>query len=191
MRTRTRYRMLAILPALFILAGCTQQRQAPALQNQLSQLNQQLQTLTDQSIALEQQNSLNVQSTVGVYLLPAAQSHAILQSGIGKLSISLSHVESEANGTRALLHIRTSDASGLPAFSAQLDWGQIDPVSGKPLTRDIQTQSFIVTPTLLPKSEAVVELRLSGLSPEQLGFIRLHRLEEVSAPPPVAAIEAP
>ncbi|PWC15002.1 hypothetical protein B4923_02900 [Brenneria roseae subsp. americana] len=188
---RTRYRMLAILPALFILAGCAQQRQMPKLQNQLNQLNHQLQTLTDQATALEQQNALNVQSTSGVYLLPAAQNNAILQSNIGKLSVSLSHVETEANGTRALLHIRTIDSARLPAFSAQLDWGQIDPVSGKPLTSDMQTQSFIVTPTLLPKAEAVIELRLSGLSPEQLGFIRLHHLEEVPAPPPVAATEAP
>ncbi|MFC3394764.1 DUF3251 domain-containing protein [Brenneria rubrifaciens] len=186
---RTRYRMLAILAALFILTGCAQQRQMPTLQNQLKQLNQQLQTLTSQATALEQQNALNAQSISGVYLLPTAQSHAMLQSDIGKLSVSLSHIETEANGTRALLHIRTIDSSRLPAFSAQLDWGQIDPVSGKPLTRDSQTQSFTVTPTLLPKAAAAIELRLSGLSPEQLGFIRLHHLEEVSAQPPVT--EAP
>ncbi|WP_409310131.1 DUF3251 domain-containing protein [Pectobacterium sp. B1J-3] len=189
---RTRYHPFVILLALLILSGCAQQHEAPKLQNQLNKLSQQLQTLTDQATALEQQNTLNAQSTSGVYLLPAAQSHAVLQSNIGKLSVSLSHIETEANGTRALLHIRIIDtANRLPAFSAHLDWGQLDPVSGKPLTSDQQTQSFIITPTLLPKTEAVIELRLSGLSPEQLGFIRLHQLESIQTPPPVAATEAP
>ncbi|RLM27872.1 hypothetical protein BIY29_01230 [Brenneria alni] len=188
----TRYPMLAILPALVFLAGCTQQRPLPQLQNQLGQLNQQLQTLTNQAAVLEQQNALNAHSTSGVYLLPAAQNSAVLQSSIGQLNVSISNVETEANGTRALLHIQTIDTAQLPAFSAQLDWGQIDPVSGRPLTSDVQTQAFIFSPSLLPKNQAVIELRLSGLSPEQLGFIRLHHiLREEQAVPPVASSDAP
>lgn len=188
----TRYRMLPILPALFFLAGCAQQRQMPQLQNQLSQLNHRLQTLTDQATALEQQNALNAHSDAGVYLLPAAQNRAILQSIIGQLSVSLDHIETEANGTRALLHIRTLDSARLPAFGAHIDWGAIDPVSGKPLTNDVQTQAFRFLPPLLPKTEAVIELRLSGLPPEQLGFVRLYHIaSEEQTPPPVASVDAP
>ncbi|MEC5342360.1 DUF3251 domain-containing protein [Brenneria populi] len=188
----TRYRMFVILPALLVLAGCAQQRQMPQLQNQVSQLNQRLQTLTDQAAALERQNALNAQSNAGVYLLPAAENRAILQSAIGRLSVSLANTEAEANGTRALLHIRTLDAARLPAFSARIDWGLIDPVSGKPLAGDMQTQAFRFLPPLLPKTEAVIELRLSGLSPEQLGFVRLHSIVgEEQTPPPVASVDAP
>lgn len=188
----TRYRMLAVLPVLAVLAGCAQQRQTPQLQNQLSQLNHRLQTLTDQATALERQNALNAQSAAGVYLLPEAQNRALLQSAIGQLGVSLDNIEAEANGTRALLHIRTLDTARLPAFSAHIDWGQIDPVSGKPLTNDTQTQAFKFLPPLLPKTAAVIELRLSGLTPEQLGFVRLYQvIEEEQTPPPVAAIEAP
>ncbi|QTF09522.1 DUF3251 domain-containing protein [Brenneria izadpanahii] len=188
----TRYRILSILPALVFLAGCAQQRQVPQLQNQLSQLNHQLQTLTDQAAALEQQNALNEHSDSGVYLLPAAQSSAVLQSDIGQLRVSLSHIETEANGTRALLNIRTLDAARLPGFSAHVDWGQIDPVSGKPLISDTQTQAFRFLPPLLPKTETAIELRLSGLSPEQLGFVRLYRItREEQTPPPVASTDAP
>ncbi|MCG8707143.1 DUF3251 domain-containing protein [Brenneria sp. 4F2] len=188
----TRYRMISILPTLAFLSGCAQPSQMPQLQNQLGQLNHQLQTLTDQAVALERQNALNGQSNAGVYLLPAAQNRAILQSTIGQLGASLDHIETEANGTRALLHIQTLDAARLPAFSAHIDWGQLDPVSGKPLTNDMQTQAFKFLPPLLPKTEAVIELRLSGLTPEQLGFVRLYRIAgEEQTPPPVAAIEGP
>ncbi|MCL6326282.1 DUF3251 domain-containing protein [Pectobacterium polaris] len=188
---RTRYRVLTFLPALILLAGCAEQRQMPKLQNQIGQLNQQLQTLTDQATALERQNALNSQSTSGVYLLPAAQTSTVLESSIGRLNVSLRNIETEANGTSALLHIRTLDAKGLPAFGAQLDWGRLDPVSGKPLAGDTQTQSFVVSPTLLPKAEAIIELRLSGLPPEELGFVRLHQVQEIQSPPPVAATESP
>ncbi|MBE5201497.1 DUF3251 domain-containing protein [Pectobacterium quasiaquaticum] len=188
---RTRYRVLTFLPALLLLAGCSEQRQMPKLQNQIGQLNQQLQTLTDQATALERQNALNSLSTSGIYLLPAAQTSTVLESSIGRLNVSLRNIETEANGTSALLHIRTLDAKGLPTFGAQLDWGRLDPVSGKPLTGDTQTQSFVVSPTLLPKAEAIIELRLSGLSPEELGFVRLHQVQEIQSPPPVATTESP
>lgn len=103
----------------------------------MGQLNRQLQTLTAQALALEQQNTLNSHSTHGVYLLPSAKNSAILESNIGKLSISLSHIEPEANGTQALLHVRLLEGTALPAFHAQLDWGQLDPVSSKPLPSEI------------------------------------------------------
>ncbi|MEM8266887.1 DUF3251 domain-containing protein, partial [Morganella morganii] len=61
--------------------------------------------LTDQTTALERQNQLNQHSDNGVYLLPAARSAARLQSGIGELSVSLSHIKNEANGTQAQLHV--------------------------------------------------------------------------------------
>ncbi|MEH0875457.1 DUF3251 domain-containing protein [Pectobacterium cacticida] len=188
---RTRYDILAFLSVLVLLTGCAEQHQMPELQERLGQLNQQLHSLNNQATALEQQNTLNAHSTSGAYLLPAAQTSALLESGIGKLSIALRNIETEANGTRALLYIHILDAPGLPAFSAQLDWGSVDPVNGKPLASSVQTQSFIVSPTLLPKAEALIELRLSGLSPQELGFIRVHQVEKIQSPPPIAATDTP
>ncbi|MCW2474783.1 DUF3251 domain-containing protein [Candidatus Symbiopectobacterium sp. NZEC151] len=169
------YRASGLL--ILVLAGCSAPPQTPTLQREVGQLNRQLQTLTAQAIALEQQNSLNSHSTHGVYLLPSAKSSAILQSNIGKLSVSLSNIESEANGTQALLHIRLLEGAALPAFHAQLDWGQLDPVSNKPLPSETQTQALALDAPLLPKAEAVFGVRLSGVTPEQLGFIRLHQVE--------------
>ena len=135
------YRTSGLL--MLMLAGCSAPPQPPTLQREVGQLNRQLQTLTAQALALEQQNTLNSHSTHGVYLIPAAKNSAILQSNIGKLSVSLSHVEPEANGTQALLHVRLLEGTALPSFHAQLDWGQIDPISNKPLQSDTQTQPLL------------------------------------------------
>lgn len=174
------YLMLVTLPVL-LLASCATPHQTTPLQREVGQLNRQLQALTTQTLALEQQNAINKQSTSGVYVLPAAQSSAILQSAIGKLSVSLSHIEPEANGTQAVLHINLLDGTALPAFSAQIDWGQTDPVSGKPLASDMLTQTITVDNALMPKTQAQVALRLSGVMPEQLGFVRLHQVTPLAS----------
>lgn len=177
------YRMLGILPVLLTLTHCSAPRPSSSLQNEVGQLNRQLQTLTVQTLALEQQDTLNKHSTSGVYLLPAAQSSAILQSAIGRLSVSLSQVEPEANGSQAVLHISLLDGTALPGFSAQVDWGQADPVSGKPLVGGMLTQTLDVESALLPKTQVQVAMRLSGLTPEQLGFVRLHQVTPHAAAP--------
>src|SRR5476649_767904 len=170
------YRSFYAVAALLFLSGCAQQPnpQTPALKDEVSQLNQRLDYLNHQMSALIQQNALNERSTGGVYLYPAAQTGAQVESQIGKLQVSLGPVETEANGSRALLQIRTADSSALTPFHAIVDWGQIDASSGKPLTADTLSQPINVPASLLPKPEATIELRLSGLAPEQVGYIRLH-----------------
>ncbi|NDL64980.1 DUF3251 domain-containing protein [Acerihabitans arboris] len=171
----TSYRSLYAGASLLLLAGCAHQSnpKIPELKSEIVQLNQRLQYLNDEASALMQQNALNEQSADGVYIYPAAQTGAQIDSGIGMLLVSLGTVEAEANGSRALLHIRTADRSTLPAFHAVVDWGQVDPASGKPLTADTLSQPIVVPASLLPKPEATIELRLSGLAPEQVGYIRL------------------
>lgn len=178
-----RFRLLTVLPTLIALAGCAQQQQLPQVQQEIRQLNQRLQTLAEQAAALERQNTLNAHSSAGVYLLPAAKNYALVDSAIGRLSVSLSHVSQEASGTYAQLHIRLIDGGTLPNFRAHLDWGELD-ASGKPLTNGAQTQSFAVSQTLVPKWEAAIALRLTGLPPEQLGFIRLYDIEKVAGVAP-------
>ncbi len=187
----TGYRTVCTLLALAMLSGCASStdKELPQLKNQVSKLNQQLQYLNDQASALLLQNTLNEQSTTGVYLYPAAQTAARVDSDAGKLQVSLGRVEPEANGARALLHIRTADATALQPLNAVVDWGQIDPTSGKPLTVDTLSQPISVPASLLGRSEATVELRLSGLTPEQVGYIRLHditRQSPVNPPAPDA-----
>ncbi|WP_114191530.1 DUF3251 domain-containing protein [Edaphovirga cremea] len=185
------YRKISLLSVLALLTACAQNPEIPQLKSEVGQLNQKLQSLTNQASALEQQSSLNRMSDQGVYLLPAANSGARLKTSIGELSISLSHISPEANGTQALLHIRALSQAQLPAFTATVDWGEVDPATGKPLTIDMLSQPISVSTSLLPKTEETIELRFSGLTPEQLGFIRLHHVVPVSASTDSATASSP
>lgn len=175
-----RYRQVCLLTAMILLAGCAQNREVPKLTNQVVELKQVLGELTEQATALERQNRLNQSSTSGVYLLPAANNAARLQSSVGELSLSLNYVKSEANGSQATLYVRTLSGQYLPGFTAMLEWGQLDPATGMPLTAQAQSQQIQSASSLLPKTEQIFELRLSGVTPAQLGYIRVHSIEPVT-----------
>ncbi|WP_047608926.1 DUF3251 domain-containing protein [Rahnella aquatilis] len=179
-------RLLLACATLFSLTGCaTQNSQIPALKTEVGQLNQKLQRLTDLAIALEQQTTLNRQSDNGVYLLPAAKSAALLKSNIGELSVQLTRIAPDASGVQAVLEIKNNAGQPLPPFTASLSWGQLDPVTGKPLTVDMQTQTLTVEPDLLPGPVKTVDVKFNQVTVETLGFVQLHNIVATTPPPVV------
>ena len=158
-----RYRQVCLLTAMILLAGCAQNREVPKLTNQVVELKQVLGELTEQATALERQNRLNQSST-----------------SVGELSLSLNYVKSEANGSQAILYVRTLSGQYLPGFTATLEWGQLDAATGMPLTAQAQSQQIQSASSLLPKTEQIFELRLSGVTPSQLGYIRVHSIEPIA-----------
>lgn len=176
-------RLLLAFAALFSLAGCAQQDpKLPELKAEVGQLNQKLSRLTDLATALEQQTTLNRQSTNGVYLLPAAKSAALVKSEIGELSLALTRVAPDASGVQAVLEIKNNAGQPLPAFTATLNWGQLDPVTGKPLTVDMQTQTITVEPDLLPGPVKTIEVKFDQVTVETLGFVHLHNIVATHKP---------
>ncbi|KAB8305636.1 DUF3251 domain-containing protein [Rouxiella chamberiensis] len=176
-------RLLLAFAALFSLAGCAQQDpKLPELKAEVGQLNQKLSRLTDLATALEQQTTLNRQSTNGVYLLPAAKSAALVKSEIGELSLALTRVAPDASGVQAVLEIKNNAGKPLPAFTATLNWGQLDPVTGKPLTVDMQTQTITVEPDLLPGPVKTIEVKFDQMTVETLGFVHLHNIVATQKP---------
>ncbi|MBU9848153.1 DUF3251 domain-containing protein [Rahnella ecdela] len=181
-------RFLLACAALFSLAGCAQQNpQMPELKTEVGQLNQKLQRLTDLATALEQQTTLNRQSTNGVYLLPAAKSAALLKSDIGQLEVQLTRVAPDATGVQAVLEIKNTSGQPLPPFTASLSWGQLDPVTGKPLTVDMQTQMITVEPNLMPGPVKTVEVKFNQVTVDTLGFVHLHNIVATPQAQPVVA----
>ncbi|WP_072133186.1 DUF3251 domain-containing protein [Winslowiella iniecta] len=173
---RIKVNRLGMLAMVILLAGCAAPKQPAVnkLHNEVGKLNQELRQLTDQASVLEQQRLLNNGVANGAWLLPAANTAVVLQSNAGQLRLSLSYVEVEANGTRALLHIRAAGEQPLIPMTMKIEWGELDPTTGKPLAVDSQSQTIEVPSSLLPRTDVTVPLRLSGIQPEQLGYVRVH-----------------
>ncbi len=86
----------------------------------------------------------------------------------------------EASGSRANLNIRSTDDKPVPALIARVVWCEMDPASGKPLNADSLSQTITVPASLMPRSSVSVPLRLSGLAPGQLGYVRVHDVQAVT-----------
>lgn len=162
---------------LTLATGGVHATEVSQVTRQVSALNQQMEQLNQQTIKLKQQNTLNATSNRGVYLLPGSKTPAQLKSQLGMLQLSLTNITSDANGTRATLTIRGDNSSPLPAFSAQVVWGQITGTTDNyeevnPLTLPVSAPKSILVP-----SDVAIPLEMPGIQPDQLGFIRVHDIQ--------------
>lgn len=167
---------LLIILGLLSLTGCTQ-RQVQKIRHEVDTLNLQMRQLSQQSVKITQQNTLNANSDKGAYLLPGAKTSAQLKSLLGNLRLSLSNVEQDNNATLATLIVSSDSDTPLPAFSGKAEAGQIHGPFKNYRETGVQTQSFKAPLSSLVPGYVVIRLRFEGLTPAQIDFIRIHNIQ--------------
>lgn len=175
-----RYLRFALLGSLFALSACAQQSEVREMKQSVSTLNQAMDQLNKETVKITQQNALNAKSTRGVYLLPGADTPARLNSQIGMLKMSLVNVAADGDGTRATLRIQGESNDPLPAFSGTVAWGEILGTTESYQEVNVKNQLINAPASTLAPSDVDIPLQLSGIKPEQLGFVRIHDIQ----PPP-------
>ena len=172
-----RYLRIALLGSLVSLSACAQQSEVRQMHQNISALSSEMTQLNKETVKITQQNALNAKSSSGVYLLPGANTPARLNSQIGTLKMSLVNVAANADGTRATLRIQGESNDPLPAFSGTVEWGQIQGTTENYQEVNVKNQLFTAPASVLAPSDVDIPLQLSGLTPEQLGFIRIHDIQ--------------
>lgn len=175
-----RYLRILLVGSLFSLSACAQQSEVRQMNQSVSSLNATMNKLNQETVKITQQNALNAKSTSGVYLLPGSNTPARLNSQIGTLRMSLVNVAPNADGTRATLRIQGESNDPLPAFSATVEWGQIQGTTDNFQEQNVQTQLINAPASILAPSDVDIPLQLNGLTPAQLGFIRIHDIQPVA-----------
>lgn len=175
-----RYLHVLLLGSLFSLSACAQQSEVRQMNQSISSLNTTMNKLNQETVKITQQNALNAKSTSGVYLLTGSNTPARLNSQIGTLKMSLVNVAPNADGTRATLRIQGESNDPLPAFSATVEWGQIQGTTDSFQELNVQTQLINAPASILAPSDVDIPLQLNGLTPDQLGFIRIHDIQPVA-----------
>ncbi|MCU6669117.1 DUF3251 domain-containing protein [Enterobacteriaceae bacterium H4N4] len=175
-----RYLSILLVGSLFSLSACAQQSEVRQMNQSVSSLNATMSKLNQETVKITQQNALNVKSTSGVYLLPGSNTPARLNSQIGTLRMSLVNVAPNADGTRATLRIQGESNDPLPAFSATVAWGQIQGTTDNFQEQNVQTQLINAPASVLAPSDVDIPLQLNGITPDQLGFIRIHDIQPVA-----------
>jgi len=175
-----RYLKILLVGSLFSLSACAQQSEVRQMNQSVSALNQTMSELNQETVKITQQNALNVKSTSGVYLLPGANTPARLKSQVGTLRMSLVDVAPNADGTRATLRIQGESNDPLPAFSGTVEWGQIQGTTDNFQEVNVQSQLINAPASVLAPSDVDIPLQLNGVTPEQLGFVRIHDIQPVA-----------
>ncbi|WP_148244065.1 DUF3251 domain-containing protein [Enterobacter asburiae] len=172
-----RYLKILLVGSLFTLSACAQQAEVRQMKQSVNTLNTAMDKLNKETVKITQQNALNAKSSSGVYLLPGANTPARLNSQIGTLKMSLVNVAANANGTRATLRIQGESNDPLPAFSGTVEWGQIQGTTESYQEVNVNSQLFTAPASVLAPSDVDIPLQLNGLTPDQLGFIRIHDIQ--------------
>lgn len=175
-----RYLHVLLLGSLFSFSACAQQSEVRQMNQSVSSLNTTMNKLNQETVKITQQNALNAKSNSGVYLLPGSNTPARLNSQIGTLKMSLVNAAPNADGTRATLRIQGESNDPLPAFSATVEWGQIQGTTDSFQEVNVQTQLINAPASVLAPSDVDIPLQLNGLTPDQLGFIRIHDIQPVA-----------
>ena len=172
-----RYLRILLVGSFFTLSACAQQHEVREMKESVSTLNTAMSKLNQETVKITQQNALNAKSSSGVYLLPGANTPARLKSQVGTLKMSLINVAPNADGTRATLRIQGESNDPLPAFTGTVEWGQIQGTTESYQEVNVQNQLISAPASVLAPSDVDIPLQLSGITPEQLGFIRIHDIQ--------------
>lgn len=146
----------------------------------VSTLNKEMTQLNQETVKITQQNMLNAKSTSGAYLLPGSNTPARLDSQIGMLRMSLVNIAPNADGTRLTLRIQGESTTPLPAFSATVEYGQIQGTTDNYQEANVQNQLVTAPASILAPSDVDIPLQINGLSPDLLGFVRIHDIQPVN-----------
>ena len=170
---------LRVLGSLCSLSACVQQSEVRLMKHSVSTLNQEMTQLNKETVKITQQNRLNAKSSSGVYLLPGAKTPARLESQIGTLRMSLVNITPDADDTTLTLRIQGESNDPLPAFSGTVEYGQIQGTIDNFQEINVQNQLINAPASLLAPSDVDIPLQLNGITPEQLGFVRIHDIQPV------------
>ncbi|WP_054180484.1 DUF3251 domain-containing protein [Trabulsiella odontotermitis] len=181
MKTR-RYLRILLVGSLFSLSACAQQSEVREMHQNVSTLNKEMTQLNKETVKITQQNRLNAQSSNGVYLLPGSNTPARLESQIGTLRMSLLNAAQNAQGTRVTLRIQGESNDPLPAFSGTVEWGQIQGTTENFQEVNVQNQLINAPASVLAPSDVDIPLQLNGITPDQLGFVRIHDIQPAVQP---------
>ena len=172
-----RYLRIAVLGSLFSLTACAQQAEVRQMHESISTLNQEMTKLNKETVKISQQNALNAKSASGAYIIPGSNTAALLKSQIGTLRLSLRNIAPNAQGTAVTLRIQGESNDALPAFSGTVEYGKIQGTTDNFQEVNVQNQLINAPASILAPSDVDIPLQLNGITPEQLGFVRVHDIQ--------------
>lgn len=179
-----RYRNIIYLSFL-LLSGCYQDNETSALKTELNDARVQVNELQDKLDKLEKhveenQNKYALDQLLAgldgiAYLTPGSDGYSVVSFDLGKLTVSLNDIQPYANGSKVILRFGNPLATTINGLNMTVDWGQVNQ-KGDVIDDTTKSKSVTLNESLYPARWTTVSLVLDGITPSQLGFVRLKEL---------------
>ena len=109
------------------------------------------------------------------YLTPGSNGYSVIQSDIGKLTVSLENILPYANGSRVILRFGNLTTATINGAKAKLEWGSVDKY-GSPDNNNAKSMEITFSKSLEKGSWTKVSVVLEGVPPSDLGFVRVREM---------------
>ncbi len=181
MNTHTLF--IPFLLATILLLGCnSNDRRITEQQKQIETLNHRLDSLSaeNESLGSKLESMKSDQSWKDLlqsfneiaYLTPGEEGYSIIRTNLGAITVSLKNVQPYANGSRVTLQFGNTLGATIDGLKAKVEWGSVDS-KGSPKNETERSKEIAPAKSLAPGTWTNVSVVLDGISPIDLGFVRV------------------
>jgi len=164
-------RIIIVFPVIAILMGaCTSD-------NKIANLEKEIASLKGKVDSLEQARSWDdiIKDIDSIaYLTPGLEGYSIVQTDLGRMTVSLEDVQAYANGSRIKLRIGNLTSATVNGANATIEWGSVND-KGTPIYESTKAREVTFTQSLRPGAWTTISVVLTGVPPVQLGFVRIKK----------------
>jgi hypothetical protein len=109
------------------------------------------------------------------FLTPGSEGYAIVQTDLGRMTVSLENIQPYANGSRVTLCFGNLTSATVNDVKLKLEWGSVD-AKGSPKNESARSRDVSFTQSLRAGAWTNVSVVLDGVPPQDLGFVRVKQI---------------
>lgn len=170
------YRRILVISTLALLTGCINEEKMSSLDLRVKHLEDTIRSLKFENQGLRskiEDHELLRNLRELAYLTPNSAKYSIIDTDIGKLTVSLLNIQPYANGSKVTLRIGNLTTAHILGLKVNIDWGTVDS-QGNPNNSDARSREVSLGEIAFSGSWMNTDVVLEGIPPASLGFVRLH-----------------
>jgi hypothetical protein len=169
---------LTFLVSLFLCIGCADRSHPAAVEKQIEDLRGTVSELKREVEDLKRGQSLSrfISEAEGIaYLTPSSEGYSVVQTDLGRITISLENIQAYANGSRVTLRFGNLTSATINGVNATVEWGCVD-AHGAPINDAARSRKVTLEQSLRAGAWTDITLALENVPPTSLGFIRVKEI---------------
>jgi outer membrane murein-binding lipoprotein Lpp len=167
-------KLIVAVPGGLLAVGCAaDQKRSSNHDTEITELTTKLDSLQKEIESLKADVALRDHSSA--YLTPGSDGYSILDTDVGRMTISMKDVQPYADGSKVTLQFGNLTSATVDGVKATVEWGSnekgfLDYMSS------LRFREVAFTQSLRSGAWTSIPIVLEGIPPTQLGFVRVTKI---------------